>query len=131
MLFGEGYGASIQKGGGNYKSDGVSFVLFDVLIGRFWLLRDAVEDIAYKMGLDVVPIKLEGTVEDAIRVVSGGLTSAWHGDGSFCNHLMEPCTGPVPKEFIAEGLVGVTKAGLLARDGRRIQMKVKTKDFTN
>ena len=28
ILFGEGYGAKIQKGGGNYRSD-VSFILFD------------------------------------------------------------------------------------------------------
>ncbi len=32
-LYGEGYGAKIQKGGGYYKSDGVGFVLFDVLVG--------------------------------------------------------------------------------------------------
>ncbi len=32
-LYGEGYGAKIQKGGGNYKSDGTNFVLFDVRVG--------------------------------------------------------------------------------------------------
>jgi hypothetical protein len=32
VLYGEGYGAKIQKGGGNYIPDGVDFVLFDVLI---------------------------------------------------------------------------------------------------
>ena len=31
ILFGEGYGAKIQKGGGNYRSD-VSFILFDVYL---------------------------------------------------------------------------------------------------
>jgi len=31
-LYGEGYGAKIQKGGENYISNGVDFVLFDVLI---------------------------------------------------------------------------------------------------
>lgn len=32
-LYGEGYGAKIQKGGGNYLSNGVDFVLFDVRVG--------------------------------------------------------------------------------------------------
>ena len=47
ILFGEGYGAKIQKGGGNYKSDGVDFVLFDVLVGRWWLKWTDVLDVGY------------------------------------------------------------------------------------
>ena len=35
MLFGEGYGEKIQNGG-NYRA-GISFRLFDVLIGGWWL----------------------------------------------------------------------------------------------
>ena len=35
-LYGEGYGAKIQKAGGNYRPD-QSFVLFDVKIGKWWL----------------------------------------------------------------------------------------------
>src|SRR3990167_6020153 len=54
-LYGEGYGATIQKGGGNYLS-GQSFVLFDVLINGMWLERENVEDIANKFGLKIVPI---------------------------------------------------------------------------
>src|SRR5262245_41422558 len=33
VLYGEGYGPTIQKGGGNYRGD-VSFRLFDVLVGK-------------------------------------------------------------------------------------------------
>ena len=46
VLFGEGYGAKIQKGG-NYRPD-VSFILFDVYLLELdlWLKRDALEDIA-------------------------------------------------------------------------------------
>src|SRR5699024_5020091 len=108
-LYGEGYGAGIQKGGGNY-SPAPSFVLFDVLVGDWWLLRDAVEDVAVKLGVRVVPIVVEGTLHDAIARVRDGLVSTW-GD------------------FAAEGLVGVPKAGLLDRAGKRIAVKVKTKDF--
>ena len=32
VLYGEGYGAKIQKGGGNYRAD-QDFVLFDVRVG--------------------------------------------------------------------------------------------------
>ena len=35
-LYGEGYGAKIQKGGGNYRPD-QGFVLFDVRVGQWWL----------------------------------------------------------------------------------------------
>ncbi|NIX57649.1 MAG: hypothetical protein GWN14_17430 [candidate division Zixibacteria bacterium] len=41
-LYGEGYGAKIQKGGGNYNPDDVDFALFDVLVGNTWLERSNV-----------------------------------------------------------------------------------------
>lgn len=34
-LYGEGYGARIQKGGGNYNKDGVDFTLFDVRVSEW------------------------------------------------------------------------------------------------
>src|SRR3990167_9351221 len=53
ILFGEGYGPKIQKGGGLYRSD-QSFRLFDVLVfgkaGRLWWLEWAdVQDVARKL----------------------------------------------------------------------------------
>ena len=108
-LFGEGYGARIQKGGGNYRPD-QGFVLFDALIGGFWLLPGSTSDVATKLGVDHVPLTHEGTIQEAIDLVSSGLRSTW-GD------------------FTAEGLVGVPTVGLLDRAGRRIMMKVKSKDF--
>lgn len=111
LLFGEGYGNSIQKAGINYKADGVDFVLFDMRIGSFWLLHEDVEDIAHKMGINAVPVVEESTVQYAIdRISNDFICSEW---------------GP----FIVEGLVGVLKGGLLDRSGRRIQMKIKTIDF--
>ena len=59
VLYGEGYGAKIQKGGGNYRAD-QDFVLFDVRVGPWWLQRADVEDVAQKLGLDVVPVIGEG-----------------------------------------------------------------------
>jgi hypothetical protein len=109
VLYGEGYGAGIQSGG-VYRPD-MSFVLFDVRVDPWWLLRDAVEDIGSKLGVDVVPLVHTGTVHEAIDLVRAGVKSAWNPDRA------------------AEGLVGVTRVGLLNRAGERIVVKVKSKDF--
>ena len=69
ILFGEGYGRKIQKGGGNYIPDGVDFILFDVLVGENYLERSNVEDIAKAMGIKVVPIIGSGSLFDAAEYV--------------------------------------------------------------
>ena len=108
-LYGEGYGAGVQKGG-VYRPD-MSFVLFDVRIQAWWLQRPNVEDVAADMGLDVVPVVQRSTIPEAIHAVRSGLHSRWNGDHR------------------AEGLVGVTEAGLLDRSGERLIVKIKAKDF--
>ena len=108
-LYGEGYGARIQKGGGNYRAD-QDFVLFDVKIGDWWLQREDVEDVAHKLGLDVVPILERGTLADMIAMVREGFDSRW---GSFA----------------AEGVVARPAVELKTRNGHRIITKLKHKDF--
>lgn len=108
-LYGEGYGAKIQKGGGNYRPD-QSFVLFDVRVGDWWLKRPNVEDVASKLGLDVVPIIGQGPLENAVDMAREGFNSRW-GD------------------FRAEGVVMRPAVELLARNGKRIIAKIKCKDF--
>lgn len=75
ILFGEGYGAKIQKGGGNYRSD-VSFILFDVYLpeSNLWLKRDAVEDIAKTFGIDAVPIVYEGNLSGRLSLSRASLS---------------------------------------------------------
>ena len=53
VLYGEGYGEKIQKGGGLYGK--VDFILFDVYIDGFWLKRDAVQGIADVFQVKTVP----------------------------------------------------------------------------
>jgi hypothetical protein len=108
VLYGEGYGAGIQKGG-KYR-EVPSFVLFDAKVGPWWLKRDGVEGIAKALGIDVVPLVLTGRVAEAEAYVRHGLRSAW-GD------------------FEPEGLVGTPVGGFLFRDGRPIKLKVKAKDY--
>lgn len=111
-LYGEGYGAKIQKGGDNYKPDGVDFVLFDVKIGDWWLQRKDVEDIASHFGIKVVPILGEGTIQEAIEMIRKGFNSQLG-------------------EFLSEGIVARPKVELKTRRGDRIITKIKTKDFLN
>lgn len=110
-LYGEGYGARIQKGGGNYRPD-QDFVLFDVKVGEWWLQRGDVEDVAAKLGLDVVPIIGRGTLADAVELAREGFNSTW-GD------------------FRAEGIVARPSVELKARNGRRIITKIKHRDFVH
>lgn len=109
-LYGEGYGAKIQKGGGNYVKDGVDFVLFDVKIGDWWLERPNVEAIAERFGIKAVPILGEGTLTEAVEMTQKGFNSQW-GD------------------FLAEGLVLRPKTELRTRRGDRVITKIKHKDF--
>jgi hypothetical protein len=110
-LYGEGYGPKIQKGGGNYRAD-ADFVMFDVKVGEWWLQRGAIEDVAQKLALDIVPIIGRGTLGEMVEKTEPGFRSTW-GD------------------FIAEGIVARPSVELRDRDGVRIITKIKHKDFHN
>jgi len=107
-LYGEGYGAGIQKGGSYGPNQ--DFVLFDVRVGNTWLSRENVEDVAQKMGLSVVPIVKVGTLHEGINLVKKGLKSQW-GD------------------FICEGIVARPVVELQTKRGDRVIVKIKTVDF--
>lgn len=111
-LYGEGYGNKIQKVGHLYHSDEVDFVLFDVRVGDVWLERETVSSTASLLGIKAVPCRFRGTLEQAIYTVRVGFDSAW---GS----------------FPAEGLVLRPVVELQDRLGKRIIVKIKTRDFTS
>lgn len=109
-LYGEGCGAKIQKGGGKYKSEGQTFVLFDIKIGHWWLKREDVEGIAHNLGLQIAPIIGGGPLVDMVEKIKHGFRSDWG-------------------EFTAEGIVARPAVELIDRSGRRIITKLKYKDF--
>jgi hypothetical protein len=126
-LYGEGYGPKIQNGG-LYRQD-VSFVLFDVKIGYFWLTRPNVNDIADKLGIDSVPVLGTGTIHDAIQMVRYGTVTK---DGQIFpvnrNADFEGlCSQWGP--FEAEGIVARPVVPLFNRKGERIIAKIKARDF--
>lgn len=110
VLYGEGFGARIQKGGGNYLADRCDFVLFDVKIDGWWLHRNDVYDISGKLNIAHTPVVGIGPLNQMIELVRGGFTSHW-GD------------------FPAEGLVGRPTVEMFTRAGHRIITKIKSKDF--
>jgi hypothetical protein len=111
VIYGEGYGAGIQKGG-DY-SPTKKFIVFDVLVdGKYWLNWENTCDVAAKLGLDVVPFIGRMTLEEATDLVRRGFRSALNGG-----------------KMQAEGLVGRTLIPLFTCDGKRLIVKLKTKDF--
>lgn len=113
VIYGEGYGAGIQKGGGDYSPE-KKLIVFDVLVGgKWWLAHEDVCDVAMKLGLDVVPDFGEMTLEEATELVRKGFKSR--------------CAVNAGKD--AEGLVGRPLEALFDKKGARLIVKLKTKDF--
>lgn len=110
-LYGEGYGARINKGG-IYIPDGVDFILFDVKINDVWLEQDNIMDVATKLGIKYVPMIGVWTLEDAIHTIKEGIKSELRVDGG-----------------LAEGLVCKPHTELRDRRGRRIITKIKHRDY--
>lgn len=111
ILFGEGYGAKIQKRGELYLAGGVDFVLCDVYIGGFWLEPNNVKAVAENLGVKRVPVLGVGPIENLIE---------WPKYG-FHSRLAFNCP--------AEGIVARPVVQLFNRQGERIIWKLKHKDF--
>ena len=112
VVYGEGYGAGIRKGG-DYSLV-KSLIVFDVLVdGKWWLSHGNVIDVATRLGLEVVPSFGEMTLEDACEFVRQGFKSR--------------CAINMSKQ--AEGLVGRPLETLFDKKGHRLITKIKTKDF--
>lgn len=109
ILFGEGYGNKIQGVGSQYRND-VGFILFDVMVNGNWRSRENVGKIAECFGLEVVPVVLTGTINQAVEFVKNN-----------------------PKSTIGtaymEGVVGRPSVELQDRNGRRVIVKIKVNDF--
>jgi hypothetical protein len=110
-LYGEGFGAGIQKGG-NYRPD-QHFILFDVKVSIYWLERHNVEDVANKLQITIVPIVGKGTLTEAISFAKTGYKS----------------TIAANQDYTAEGLIVKPKVELFNRKGDRILSKIKFCDF--
>ena len=111
ILFGEGYGQGIQKGGSNY-SPRMKFILFDIWSGSYWYEWEHLQEIADEKDISIVPEYALGNslagIENIVRKV--GLRSNFG-------------------EFSAEGVVVRPRFNLLDSHGRRILIKIKKRDY--
>lgn len=113
ILFGEGYGAGIQKGG-HYRPD-KAFVLFDVVVFRnvdsppAWLSWVNVVDVAAKLGITHVPALARGVDLETAKACVG----------------VAVLTSPE----LAEGIVARTDPYLFTSRGHRVAFKYKVRDL--
>lgn len=108
ILFGEGYGKKIQKGGELYGD--VNFILFDVYVCGYWVNSDGVSDIADRFGVKRVPILFTGTLTDGVEYIKEHPTS-------------------MLRDAEMEGIVGRPLVQMFSRTGERIMVKIKCRDF--
>lgn len=112
ILFGEGFGGKIQAAGKRY-SQNEDFILFDVYMpdSDLWLSMDNVLEIAEYFHIQAVPLLFEGTIEQAVELVS-------------TNNLKSKMS-----EDYLEGIVGRPRLELRDRRGNRLVVKVKGSMF--
>lgn len=80
------------------------------MVDGMYLQRENVEQIATSFGLEIVPVIMVGTIQEAVDFVKT------RPDSTIGTAKME-------------GLVGHPKVEMLTRNGNRIIVKVKVKDF--
>lgn len=118
VLFGEGFGPRVQDGGGRYRNDS-SFILFDILIDSWWLERKNIDDIANKLGIDVVPdlgIMTEEEIVDLVKNIG-------YKQKKFKSKISKD------KTLDAEGIVARSHPLVLFRNGKPVMWKLKQEDF--
>lgn len=108
-IYGEAFGAGINKGGGYGPNK--RFIMFDVMVEGKWLPRHEVFNVAAQLGVDAVPIVGTGTLQDGIDLVKG------EGYDSYLGNMK------------AEGVVAEPEFPMYNRYGERIITKLKTVDF--
>ena len=121
MLFGEGYGAKIQRFGSQYL-DHQSFILFDAYINGMWVNVDKIPGIAESFGVRYAPY-----IEQKID---------WMEDIHWSKEKIIEYVKSKPKSLIAtnkdliiEGIVAKPYPMLLFQNGNPVYFKLKCKDF--
>jgi hypothetical protein len=110
-LFGEGYGPKIQSCGSNYRKD-AAFILFDVVVSRWWLKQEDVASIAEKLGVPSAPDLGVMTESEIVEFVKSKPNSQ-------CSYI--------PQHM--EGVIARSEPLMLFRKGTPIMWKLKCREF--
>ena len=111
ILFGEGYGPKIQACGGNYRRD-PGFIIFDVVVGGWWLKREAVKEIADKLAIPMVPDLGVMTEDEIVAFVKS-----------------KPLSRCSLNPQMMEGVIARSEPLMLFRNGKPLVFKLKCKEF--
>lgn len=110
LLYGEGYGHKIQTGD-FYRTD-VGFMLFDVIVDRWWLTRESVKEMGEQLELPVPPDLGVMKEDEIIEFVKS-----------------KPQSRCSIKPQVLEGIIARSEPVMLFRNGRPIIWKLKVRDF--
>lgn len=111
ILFGEGCGPKIQKGGENYSSK-PQFILFEAFVNNWWLLRESIVEIAGKLGITFAPHIGFMTEDEVVEYVKS-----------------KPLSLCSVKEQVMEGVICRTYPQLLLRNRIPLMFKLKCIEF--
>lgn len=111
ILFGEGYGPKIQKGGENYRKT-PGFILFDVWVGGWWLKREDVQQIAKELEIEHCPDLGVMTEDEIVEFVKAKPLSR-------CSETPQ----------VMEGIIARSEPLMLFRNGKPLMWKLKCKEF--
>jgi hypothetical protein len=109
-LFGEGYGRNIQNPAGSLYRPDMSFILFDIKIGHWWL--DSKKVAAISCELQILSALFIGRM--SISTITDYVKS-------------KPLSLISQKPQVMEGIIARTS--LHKRDGERVMFKLKVKDY--
>jgi len=122
-LYGEGYGARIQKGGGNYNK-GQSFRLFDVWIDGWWLEWDSIIEIAKQLNIETAPTLpiFCSDIATMNRIEAIGIVKRKELQSEVARKENN-------MEMLAEGIVARAYPMMLFRNGTPVKWKLKVSDY--
>ena len=114
-IYGEYFGAGIQKGGGRYIHNGNDFVVFDIRQQGWWLPRENRNAICFELGLKTVPYLGHMTLRQIEEMVMNGFRTKYE--------------GAADPTLLEEGIVARPVIPLCDGRGERIIVKVKLCDY--
>ena len=114
-IYGEYFGAGIQKCGSRYIQNGNAFRVFDIKQQGWWTPKDVRDSLCKSLGLDTVPFLGVMTLKEIEDKVRGGFTTQFE--------------GAADPTMIEEGIVARPVIPLCDGSGNRIIVKVKYCDY--